>query len=300
MSASSHTESESASVHFDLDGAWARNVLPGATYVDLRKWGPKLRFSATRRGIEEFHEFTRKSSAPFTLFGSGDYHHLSAIWLRQFEEPLTLVSFDNHPDWDIRPPFWCCGTWINRALALPHVKHAAVWGCGNFEFHWPNRLFANHAALRSQRLQVWPWTERLNASAQERWPGNTHEDWKEKFIAFAEKLRGERVYITVDMDCLAAGESVTNWENGLFSSQDVAWAIRQLRGNARIIGGDVCGAYSAPTYARLKQRIESTLDHPKLPPVDLEEAHRCNVRALAVIWEALAANAGVQPALNAE
>jgi arginase family enzyme len=286
------SESDSSSVHVDLDEAWPRDVLAGAGYVDCRNWGPKLRFSATRRGIAEFQSFTQPSQARFTLFGSGDYHHLSALWLRKFDEPFTLISFDNHPDWDVRPPHWCCGTWINRALELPNVRRAVVWGCGNFELNWPTRLFANHRALRSHRLKVWPWKERLNASAQTHWETMTPTDWREKFSAFAEGLDGERVYVTVDLDCLRAEESVTNWENGLFTGEEVAWALKKISEHGKIIGGDVCGAHSPPSYARWKQRIESTLDHPKQPPVDPAEARRRNLQTLGVIWTALRAAGG--------
>ena len=46
------------------------------------------------------------------------------------------------------------------ALELANVKQADVWGCGNFELAMPARLFANHRALRANRLRVHPWAER--------------------------------------------------------------------------------------------------------------------------------------------
>ena len=77
----------------------------------------------------------------FLAYGSGDFHHLSALLVRRIPTPLTLVSFDNHPDWDIRPPRWCCGSWINRALDWCAREEAAVWGCGNFEcWGWHSHL----------------------------------------------------------------------------------------------------------------------------------------------------------------
>ncbi len=274
-------------MHVDLDGAWPRDILRGAAYADCREQGPALRFSATKRGIETFHAFARTFEADFVLFGSGDYHHLSALWLRRFHSPVTLVSFDNHPDWDVRPPYWCCGTWINRALELTSVSRAVIWGCGNFELNWPNSLFANHRARRQGRLEVWPWTERLNEKARSRWPGMQAADWREKFSQFAQSLSGADVYVTVDLDCLRRQDSITNWENGLFEAQDVAWALHELRRHASIVGGDVCGAYSPPSYARLKQRIESTLDHPKLSAPDMAEAQKVNSASLRTIWPAL-------------
>jgi arginase family enzyme len=279
--------SASLSVHIDLDGAWPGDA--AESYVDCRSWGRRLRYSATASGIDEFYEFIKDRIAPFTLFGSGDFHHLSALWLRSLAEPVTVVSFDNHPDWDIRPPRWCCGTWINRALELPTVRKVVIWGCGNFELNWPGNLFVSREALRTQRLEVWPWTERLKRSGRKRWPGMTRENWREKFSAFAQRLAGEKVYVTIDLDCLDREEATTNWENGLFKAEDIRWALGEIRAQTSIVGGDLCGAYSPPHYERWKQRIEATLDHPRLEPVSEATAATRNARARQIIWSALTA-----------
>ncbi len=51
----------------------------------------------------------------------------------------------------------------------------------------------------------------------------TRQNWRERFGHFVDGLKGERVYVTVDLDCLRAEEAITNWENGLFTAEDVAW-----------------------------------------------------------------------------
>lgn len=277
----------SLSQHIDLDGAWPRDAID-ANYIDMREWGPRLRFSAPRAEMERFDEVIRFGDARFTLFGSGEFHHLSALWLRRFRVPLTLISFDNHPDWDIRPPHWGCGGWVNRALALPNVQHASVWGCGNFEFERPHRWFANHRAMRDGRLTVHPWMERLRAGEHGKWTTISKDAWRERFAEFAAKLGGRKVYVTIDTDCLHDGEAVTNWEQGLFTAADVAEALGLLRkSGAGIIGGDVCGAWSQPEYARWKQKFAAGFDRPKLPHRDSAKAREINLRSVAVLWPAL-------------
>ena len=93
--------------------------------------------------------------------------------------------------------------------------------------------------------------------------------------------------MTVDLDCLAADESFTNWEAGLFRAEEVAWAIRHLAQQARLVAGDVCGAWSAPEYATPFQRLAGWWDHPKRSRTEPEEARRLNLAALNVIWPAL-------------
>lgn len=277
-----------SAIHLNLDNAWPAGALPIET-LDATSWGPRLRFSAPARLVEEFYRECEARVAPFIVYGSGDFHHLSALWARGITEPFVLVSFDNHPDWDVRPPRWACGGWVNRALELPQVKKVSVWGCGNFECWWPRQFLGNRRAEREGRLEVHPWADGLSASEQNRRGAILRANWRERFAEFAGRLGDANVYVTIDLDCLRAEEAVTNWESGRFTSDDVAWALTQLRSaNARIGAGDICGAFSPPVYARAKQRFAAGMDHPKLNPPDLQTAQEINLRAFRVLWPVLA------------
>jgi hypothetical protein len=289
-------------LHLNLDDAWQDGELSLPTR-DLRPWGPRLRYCAPEAEVEAFDTSLGDDLPPFILYGSGDFHYLAALWVRRAarqtregpcpetvegtnRDRLTIVSFDNHPDWDIRPPRWACGGWICRALEIPNL-HASVWGCGNFELAWPARLFANRAALAAGRLTVNAWAERQKPAVCRRFDCMSRSAWRGRFEGFATGLAGGNVYITVDLDCLRADEAVTNWENGLFTADDVAWAIARIRDVARVVGGDLCGAWSRPAYARWRQRFAGNWDHPKLPEPDESRARRVNSATLAKIWPAL-------------
>ena len=237
--------------------------------------------------IEEFYRQAQRE--PFVLCGSGDFHHLTALWVRQVAEPFVLVSFDNHPDWDVRPPRWGCGGWVNRALELPRVKKISVWGCGSFECWWPWQIFGNRRAERDGRLEVHPWADGRPPSDQNRRGAILRATWRERFAESVQALEGSNVYVTIDLDCVRAEEAVTNWESGRFTVKDVAWALTQLRASAQIVGGDICGAFSAPVYARRKQRFAAEMDHPKSPTPDSDEAAKINLRAFEALWPILAA-----------
>src|SRR4051812_9546809 len=187
--------------------------------LDARDWGPRLRFSGPPRLIEEFFRDYGKRVTPFLVYGSGDFHHLSALWIRQLAEPFVLVSFDNHPDWDVRPPRWACGGWVNRALELPPVKKISVWGCGNFECWWPAQFFGNRRAEKQGRLEIHVWGEQR----PKRRGAIFLASWREDFERFVADLNGADVYVTIDLDCLRGSDAVTNWENGKFATEDVAW-----------------------------------------------------------------------------
>ena len=272
-------------MHLNLDNAWPAELLPT---IDAREWGPVLRFSAPARLIESFYSAYRDRLHPFTLYGSGDFHHLTALWLRALSEAVTVVSFDNHPDWDIRPPRWACGGWVNRALDLPQVQKVSVWGCGNFECWWPAQIFGNRAAERAGKLDVHPWADSRSSKERGRRGAILRSDWRSNFEQFVDALGGGSVYVTVDLDCLQSSEAATNWENGNFSTEDVAWALGTLQSAAQVVGGDMCGAYSVPVYARRKQRFAAEFDHPKVETTDLHHARQINVPAFQRLWPILA------------
>lgn len=274
-------------LHLNLDEAWPAEALPLET-IELRNWGPQLRFSAPPRAVENFYREVESRLAPFLLYGSGDFHHLTALWIRRAEQPLVVVSFDNHPDWDIRPPKWCCGSWVNRALDLAHVQKISVWGCGNFECWWPHQIFGNRRAEREGRLEVHPWADDRRSSARDRRGAMIRLDWRQRFLAFVKNLGSADVYVTIDLDCLRPGDAVTNWENGRFALDDLVWALSELRNADRIIAGDICGAFSRPAYARLKQRFAAEMDHPKLDETEPTETRRINTAALERLWPLLA------------
>ena len=187
-------------IHLNLDNAWPAARAPGGD-AGCHIMGTALRFSAPPRLIEEFYREHQARITPFILYGSGDFHHLSALWVRRIADPFVLVSFDNHPDWDVRPPRWGCGGWVNRALELSNVTKVSVWGCGNFECWWPRQIFGNRRAERAGRLEVHPW-------ADER-PGFQSESARRDLaLELAAKFRTVRRANWKDRTCMSRSISI--------------------------------------------------------------------------------------------
>jgi hypothetical protein len=176
---------------------------------------------------------------------------------------------------------------MNRALELTQVQRISVWGCGNFECWWPGQLFGNRAAERKGKLEVHPWADGRPEKCRARRGAILRANWRDLFEQFARSPGAADVYVTIDLDCLRAEEAVTNWENGRFTVDDVLWALSILRQHRRIAGGDICGAYSPPVYARWKQRFVSELDHPKQKHPAVDESRRINFAVLEKLWPAL-------------
>jgi hypothetical protein len=140
-----------------------------------------------------------------------------------------------------------------------------------------------------------PWADGRPVRDHDRPGAILSSNWRAKFTQFAQALGESNVYITIDLDCLRAEDAVTNWESGRFALDDVAWAITQLRAKAKIVAGDICGAFSPPKYARAKQRFAAAVDHPKLPKWNLESAREINLRAFETFWPLLVGRDAVEP-----
>jgi arginase family enzyme len=275
-----------------LDDAWDFRLPPGIRplqRIEATKIGKSLRFIASRRAIEAFNQKFGSQLRPFILSGSGDFHHLTAVFVRRLREPFVIISFDNHPDWDIRPPYWSCGAWVNRALEGGLVKQIAVWGCGSFECRFPWRFLGNRDACRADKLRIAPW--KCKGAIYPNWLHPvTVMNWRGAFVQYLEKLRVRSVYLTIDLDCLEESVAVTNWENGRFSVDDITWALDLVRSTASIVGGDLCGAFSTLRYGSLFQRLAGRFDHPRQRRVTDEDRQAINGRALQAIWPALVGN----------
>jgi hypothetical protein len=113
------------------------------------------------------------------------------------------------------------------------------------------------------------------------------ENWQTQFADRLQKLRGQKVYVTIDMDCLVAAEAGTNWENGGFTCRDLTWALKALHEEAIVLGGDLCGAWSQPRYATRFQALAGWFDHPRLATPDAAELGQIQRRTFSQLWRAL-------------
>src|SRR5689334_23066956 len=102
--------------------------------LSLRDIADRLRIVANRAALRELErrialdDHARAAEPCVNFVGSGDFHHVTAVLLARFAEPLTVIHVDNHPDWVAWPRNFNCGGWVNRALELPTVERVITLG----------------------------------------------------------------------------------------------------------------------------------------------------------------------------
>jgi arginase family enzyme len=280
----------------DLDGAVtdqgfhrAPSRSEPADIVPAGDLAPRLRIVAARDALRELGNRIgpRPADEPELIFyGSGDFHHVADLFLARVEKPVTVIQFDNHPDWVTFPATSNCGGWVNRALERRNVRRVITIGPTSTDLVLPQMKSANLDAIRDGRLEMYAWrvpsTRLLGAAVDS--PGSTtsgdgfakqlvwrnlaDEDWEAFVEDLIARLGPEAIWITFDKDVLATDEAVTNWDQGAMRLDQVLYAIERLAEKRRVLGVDVCGDYSPPLFRDPFRYTLAKLDHPRQPKFD--------------------------------
>ncbi len=217
-------------------------------------------------------EFKRVSSAmqlpnlnQFALLGSGDYHHLTLALLQQHQAPLTLVLFDNHPDW-IRPPHqYHCGTWIYAAARLPQVARIVIVGLENGDLCGKKFQDGDVESYLNKKIVLLPYTAvevTIGAEQTVQLQSQLKASLKAGVQEILSHIATQHVYVSVDKDCLRLDDAITNWEQGTLPLETVTACIAAIRNNHIIVGADTVGDYSPPIFNSPLKWIGSFLDRP--------------------------------------
>jgi arginase family enzyme len=271
--------------------------------VDLRELGPSVRYLATRGAMRRLAGALKPEERDrLTFTGSGDFHHVTAALLRQFAEPLSLVVFDTHPDWDRTSPWPCCGSWVLEALKQPNVQKVVMVGLGRVDIEGWHINVGRVKELRSERVAFYPydcevsrglgrWTGRVHCArltargpgSEIRWNRIVHNCWASLIDDIITGLPTNRVYLSVDKDCLREEAALTNWEVGQLTLAQLLQGIEQLARAKEIAGADIAGEYSPVEIRSPWFRALSAWDHPKQAAPAAEDLQRNEGTNLALL-----------------
>jgi len=253
---------------------------------EVRLWGKQNALANLGREIVKNTPATGKDPQ-LCFMGSGDFHHITAMLLDGALErqsgPATLIHFDNHPDWVTFDGGLHCGSWVNSALANANIQKVITIGVCSSDLRSPERKGANLHWLGEGKLELYPYehppsrvlADYGNGASYRQEKGALH--WKsiseigeENFIdRMLSRIRTEAVYVTIDKDVLAADDAVTNWDQGRMRLPYLLALISEIGSRHRIIGADVIGDYSVPSYTgslrtKLMKRAEILIDQPRI------------------------------------
>jgi hypothetical protein len=291
----------------DLDGSLTaqKELLRSrpAVYA-LGEWGPRLRlacrFGRFRRfeqalaGLLGAHADTHST---LTLYGSGDFHHLTLALLRRLRTPFNLLVLDNHPDWMRGIPLLHCGTWLAHAVRLPMVRNVFHLG-GDVDFDNAYRWLAPWPALRSGKITVFPAVRRFRRGG---WASVKHEPLRVHPEARVSRVRLEYLlhshrgelarwplYVSLDKDVISPDEAVVNWDSGhlTFSEAETILGMFESAAFGNLAGMDVVGDWSPVRVQGWLRRLLHLTEHPALAinPSDARHVNERTNLALLAGW----------------
>ena len=262
----------------------------------IRLWGKNAKLDTLAAKLND--GFAASGDEPKLCFmGSGDFHHVSALLIEETlakqTDPITVIHFDNHPDWVRFNGGMHCGSWVNRASAHPMVERVVTIGVASGDLTNPDWKGASLNLLRDGALELFPYSRQTSRVRHAYGAGASHTQlakniqWQtiaqmgeEMFTDFLlTRIPTKSVYVTIDKDVLTRDDAETNWDQGEMRLDYLLALLTAIGKQHTIIGADVTGDYSLPHYtgsrlARFKKRAEIYLDQPQ---------HKRDARAAAAL-----------------
>ena len=167
------------------------------------------------------------------MIDSGNYHYMSALWMRRQTEPFDLMVFDNHTDMQ-EPAFGrilSCGGWIAWALDTQSALRR-VFLVGPSAEHYqtlPVRLRDRTVFLSREALS---------------------EERDSRSLSFFDALEPAfPLYLSIDKDILCEEDAVTGWSQGDMRLNTLLGQLEGLgeilrKNRIPLVGLDICGEAS--------------------------------------------------------
>jgi len=287
----------------------------GAQQIEARQAGARIRLWSRENQLEEIRrilaeQFCVSAGAPKLCFmGSGDFHHVTALLLEltleKQPDPVTVIHFDNHPDWVGFEHGMHCGSWINRACAHPKISRLITVGVCSHDLKNPDLYDAIASLLSQGVLELFPYHHPPSKVKRNYGSGASHQQ-KDNYIhwqtiakmgehAFAiflpQRIPTKNVYVTIDKDVLAREDAATNWDQGRMRLSFLLKLLLLIGERHTIIGADITGDYSVPHYGgdlwtRIKKHAEIIIDQPWLSR-NAEKANALNCAGNLALLEVL-------------
>ncbi|NRD78186.1 arginase family protein [Bacillus sp. BRMEA1] len=183
-------------------------------------------------------ELGKRSQKGITFIGSGNYHYLTYLLLKEIWEPFSMVLFDNHPDLELNPDrgesVLSCGSWVSHALRdISLLKQVVIIG--------PTAELEHH--VHHPRVILFPFNGRHQYSLK----------------AILSVIHTQNVYISIDKDVLNTAEASTNWDQGVMSLADLTHYLEMILKYKKAQGIDICGEASISPVDLLVPRYQSII-----------------------------------------
>ena len=253
--------------------------------AEVRLWAKNTKLQILQQKLRE-HFARHGSERQLCFMGSGDFHHVTTLLLNAALEhspqPATIIHFDNHPDWVNHRKGVHCGSWVNKALENTLVEKVITIGVTSNDLKNPDWKGANLNLMTNGKLELFPFKTKPSRVKKQYGSGagyaqdkkliywrNIEAFGEENFIQnLLARIKTKDVYITIDKDVLSHEDALTNWDQGVMRLPFLLSMIKNIGEQHNVIGADVTGDYSVPTYhgnawTKIIKHAETFIDQPR-------------------------------------
>lgn len=173
--------------------------------------------------------------ASLKYYGSGNFHYLSLIFLKEIREDFSLVLFDQHVEMLALNygGMVSCGSWLLDLLrANDHLKQVYLLGVDRDYARLVPRAYLDSGRVRIITGQDLGVQGRVDLSG----------------------ARG-RIYISIDKDVFSREEARTNWDQGSLTLRGFKEVLGQLEGSC-LLGADLCGEERYPSRDLMNPMVD--------------------------------------------
>ena len=216
--------------------------------IDFTDIASRCRYLSTSETLNIIKERISNSSPnAITLYGSGDFHHISSLLIANFKNPIAVIVFDYHPDWDGFSPLVSCGSWVARVSKFNNVEKMLLLGPSSDDLSTAGLSTAYLRCVKNGKLEIFPYDKKPSRvflrylkdapcfrAKRDVFGSVLH--WKllkgsgRDFIKeLLERIPVKDVYVSIDKDCLEKGYAVTNWEEGVMPLDWLLEAISVIK-----------------------------------------------------------------------
>ncbi|WP_243298639.1 arginase family protein [Bacillus litorisediminis] len=172
-----------------------------------------------------------------TLIGSGNYHYVTYLLLKEISKPFTLVLFDNHPDLRTNQDhdeMLSCGSWVSYALSnILLLQQVVIIG--------PTVALAQNST--HSRTVIFPFD------------GVHHYS----LPLILSSIPTNHVYVSIDKDVLHKGEVQTNWDQGVMGIHTLTQMLKSFLMSKQVEGVDICGELRLSPIESLQPTYQSII-----------------------------------------
>ena len=208
-----------------FSGAYAETGLPfmeGAPLIDCSDIEGTVCYCDGEAEAEILSRIVTRPVEGIHWIDSGDYHHVSALWMSMVQSPFDLLLLDNHPDMQ-EPAFGgilSCGGWVRTALErYPLLEEVVIAGIDP-----------------SLQCECEGFGERVKVFDRDRLKCNDS-----KVISAELSGRPLPLYISFDKDVLARDYARTDWDQGNMTLEYLLESLQGVFSTRKVIGVDICG-----------------------------------------------------------